>query len=54
MHLQGVREIFELSEGGVADSGDGEKGREQEGKIVVIGRGLVVEAWRRSLEEALQ
>jgi len=55
LHLQGVREIFELSEGSSEEKPMAEKDEEdREGKIVVIGRGLVVEAWRRSLEGALR
>jgi len=51
MHLQGVREIFELTEAGVGND-DGAQ-PPAEGKIVVIGRGLQADAWRTSLTAAL-
>jgi len=51
MHLQGVREIFELTEAG-AGNDDGAQ-PPAEGKIVVIGRGMQADAWRTSLTAAL-
>lgn len=60
MLLQGVREVFELSDptesakSGRSGAGGEEGGVEARGKIVVIGRGLDGAAWQRSLSSMLQ
>lgn len=60
MHLQGVREIFELGDAGgrrtASGSGEGKTAptaSPTQGKIVVIGRGLDMKAWSKSLAVAL-
>jgi len=46
--LQGVREIYELTDAADATGADNEKAT-RDGKIVVIGRGLDQESWQKSL-----
>ena len=50
--LQGVREVFELSDP-VSDDGGNEEGVVRTRKIVVIGRGLRRELWQASLDAVL-
>lgn len=52
MMLQGVREVFELVDGGIEDGGK-EVVESRMGKIVVIGRGLNGRAWQESLDAAI-
>lgn len=53
--VQGVREVFELTDDSNNTSSGGEKRDPgaNKGKIVIIGRGLDEQLWQRSLDYAL-
>ena len=52
--VQGVREVFEIFDGGKSQSGDDADAASQLGKIVLIGRRLTEVDFDRSFSEAIQ
>ena len=52
--VQGVREVFEIFDGGKSQSGDDADAAPQLGKIVLIGRRLTEVDFDRSFSEAIQ